>query len=122
MKSILVIALLATACGNSSVNNEIVGQVKRVINKTPLVCPDYIEADISLGVMRNGIGSMSHEDVMLAVEPANKDAIDRLKWAAENGAIVKASYDVRRVSPCWPDHRLIGKVTFEAVPSGTSDK
>lgn len=115
MRVVIAIALLA-ACGKSSSDNEIIGQVKKVVKKTPIICPDYTEIDLSLGVVRNGVGSMSREDVDLAADNSDKDAIDKLKWAAENGAIVKLSYDVHRISPCWPDHRLIGKITIEAVP------
>src|SRR5579859_447764 len=49
------------ACGNSSVGNELEGQVKKVVKRTPIFCSDYVEADVSLGVIRNGVGSMSQE-------------------------------------------------------------
>lgn len=121
MKNLIAIALAFTAaCGNSSANNEVVGQVKKVKMMTPIICPDYVEADVSLGVMRNGVGSMSHEDITLAVDPDDKETIAAFKQAAENGAIVKVAYDVHRVSWCWPDHRFIGHVVVEATPTVTT--
>lgn len=100
-----IIAAL-TACGYSSTGNALEGQVKKLVHRTPIVCPDYMEADISLGVMRNGVGSLSKEDVLLAVDLADAASITTLKSAAKSGAIVTIGYDVPRISPCWPDHRL----------------
>ena len=108
--------ILVAACGNSSTGNESVGQVKKVVNKTPIICPDYVEVDLSLGVMRNGVGSLSKEDVVLAVDPGDKATVDAMKKAAEDGSIVKLGYDVHRISPCWPDHRLTSFVV-ETTPS-----
>lgn len=116
MKNVIAIAtLLAAACGMRSADNEAVGQVKKVVKVTPIICPDYTEADISLGVIRNGVGSMSKEDVELAVDNEDRQNVELLKKAAESGAIVKFTYDVKRVSPCWPDHRL-NTLTIEALP------
>jgi hypothetical protein len=120
MNKLSVAILFLVACGNTSSDNELVGQVKKVVKRTPILCSDYTEVHLSLGLMRNGVGSMSHEDVELAVDNEDKENVDKLKWAAENGAIVKLSYDVERVSPCWPDHRLIGRVAFEALPDGVA--
>jgi len=120
MKTSLAIAtIILAACGMSSTENEAVGQVKKVVKKTPLICSDYAEADISLGVMRNGVGSVSHEDVALAVDNTETATLATLRKAAETGAIVKVTYDVKRVSPCWPDHRLL---TVEIEPSQAEAK
>jgi len=115
MKKILLLAVLAS-CGNSSADNEAIGQVKKIVKKTPIFCSDYTLVDISLGTMRNGVGSMSREDVFIAVDNSEREAIEQLTEAAESGAIVRVSYDVHRVSPCWPDHRFTGKVVIEAIP------
>lgn len=96
MKKAIAIALFISACGYSSKSNELVGQVKKVIEETPIVCSDYAYADISLGVLRNGAGSVSHEDVILYV-PNRADA-EFLKKAAEDGSPVKVTYDIKR----WP--------------------
>jgi len=111
-----IVGLMA-ACGTSSSGNEVVGQVKKVVNKTPFICPNYTEVDVSLGVVRNGIGSMSHEDLVLALDNSAKNSIDKLKRAAEDGSVVKLTYNVERVSPCWPDHRLDPAIVIEATPS-----
>lgn len=118
MKNILTIALILslTACGRSSSDNEVVGQIKKVVNKTPIVCSDYTEVHVSLGVMRNGVGSMSTEDITLALDNSERDLIERLKKARDEGAVVKLTYDVERVSPCWPDHRMRPMLIVEAVP------
>lgn len=100
----LVLLLAITACGYSAKGNELVGQVKKVVDKTPLVCGDYAEADVSLGTIRNGVGSMSKEDVTLYIE--HDSDIATLKKAAESGQLVKLAYDVRRVTWCVPDHWL----------------
>lgn len=114
MKFIPLLLVLA-GCLKSS-DNDAIGQIKKVVNKTPIICPDYTEVHMSLGVVRNGVGSMSHEDLYLAVDNDNKGLIAELKAAAESGAIVKLTYDVKRVSPCWPDHRL-STFAIEATPS-----
>ena len=99
---ILILCLVLAACGYSAKSNELIGQVKKVIDKTPILCGDYVEADLSLGVIRNGVGSMSKEDVELYVERREDAAL--LKRAAETGKLVKVAYDVRRVTWCVPDH------------------
>ena len=98
---ILVIALVAS-CGYSSRDNEVVGQVKKVVHKTPILCYDQTNADLSLGVIRNGVGSMSTQDIWVYVSNADHEKI--LKQANETGKIVKVKYDVARVRWCSPDH------------------
>lgn len=93
------------ACGNTTTSNELTGQVKKVVKRTPLVCPDYDEVDVSLGVMRNGVGSMSHEDIVLRV--MNEADIPALEKAAKDGAIITLRYDQARLAWCYPDHKLI---------------
>ena len=101
--SLVLVAGLA-ACGNSSTDNELTGQVKKVVHHTPIVCPNFVAADISLGVMRNGVGSMSSQDVWVTVE--DKDQVKLLEEAAKSGAIVNAKYSVARVTFCVEDHIL----------------
>jgi hypothetical protein len=112
MKKLIALVLFTAACGNTSSANEAVGQVKKVIKHTPLVCEDYTEVDVSLGVMRNGVGSMSKEDVEIVVPNGEVAAISTLQKAAESGAIVHVVYDVKRLNLCWPDHRFVS-VTVE---------
>lgn len=104
MKKLVLLTLtsMLAGCGYSSKDNEMIGQVKKVAHATPLICGDYDAADISLGVMRNGVGSMSHEDAWVLVQ--DKRDVETLKTAADTGQIVKLTYDDRRVAFCVPDY------------------
>ena len=106
MKKILTISilLLLTACGYSSKQNEAIGQVKKVTEQTPIICSDYQATDISLGVMRNGVGSMSTEDVWYYVP--NRDDVETLKKAAQTGQLVKFQFDVKRIRFCVPNDMI----------------
>lgn len=110
-KALLVLALAASlsACGNTSTDNEVVGQVKRVVNKTPIVCPNYTLADISMGVIRNGGGNLSKEDLWVVIP--EKDA-PKFKKLAESGETIKVTYDVTRWAWCKPAERL---TTVDAI-------
>lgn len=114
MNKVIVLAVVValSACGLSAKNNEMVGQVKKVVEQTPIFCGDYAEADISLGVLRNGGGSMSKEDVVLYV--ADQDMVKLLKRAAEDGSPVKVTYDIQRLAVCRPDHWLTSVQVIEA--------
>lgn len=96
--SILSIALLLSGCGYKSRDNVLTGQAKKAVHATPLICPDYAEVDISLGVLRNGVGSMSTQDIWMNV-PDRRD-FDLLQKAAAEGSIVKISYDQMRLVFC----------------------
>ncbi len=110
MKKIALISLAlltASGCGYSSRKNDLTGQVKKVIHHTPLVCPDYVEVDVSLGVMRNGTGSISNQDVWLVV--TDKADEQKLDAAAVSGAPVKVTYDDKRFFWCTQNgHRVAG--------------
>lgn len=94
---------LLLACGFSSVDNEMTGQVKKTMHNTPLVCPDHTDADISLGVMRDGVGSMSTQDIWVVVPPHLQEEVEHF---AETGEIVNAKYNVYRLTFCTTDHYL----------------
>jgi hypothetical protein len=109
MRAIIIALFLAAlpscyACGNSTTDSEVTAQVKKVIRRTPLVCPDYVEVDVSLGVMRNGIGSMSHEDMKLRL--MDESQVPALEKAAKDGAIVTLRYDEARMYMCYPERKL----------------
>lgn len=88
-----------SSCGYSRRNNEIVGQIKKVVETTPILCNDMQYVDISLGLMQNGTGSMSKEDMLLLVR-----SDEQLKFFKENvGKQVRVFYDERRMTWC-PDH------------------
>ena len=102
MKQLVLIIFLITACGDSSRGSELIGQIKKVVENTPVLCSDYVEADVSLGIMRNGVGSMSTDDVSVVIP---SEFVDKAKDAARTGNLVKIIYDERRVAACWPDRR-----------------
>lgn len=111
--TIILFAFFAAACdtcGRTSVDNELTGQVKKVAHKTPIFCWDNVEVDISLGVMRNGVGSMSAQDVFLTVTSA--EDVKKLEAAAATGALVTVKYDEMRVNWCW--HDLVIKSVAES--------
>lgn len=110
MRLFCIILLMLSGCGYTSKGNEAVGQVKKVIRRTPLLCPDYAYVDISLGVMIDGKGSMSSEDFIAVV--SDKDDINLLSIAAKNGSIVKITYDTKRYAYCTPN-KFITKVMIE---------
>ncbi|MDE2103487.1 MAG: hypothetical protein KGL39_39970 [Patescibacteria group bacterium] len=102
-KYILMLPLLLGGClGNTAVDNDLTGQVKKVQHITPILLPDYNRADISLGVLRNGVGSMSTEDVWLYVPSADDYKI--LQKAADTGALVKITYNVARFRFYVPEY------------------
>lgn len=93
-----------SGCGYSEKGNELVGQVKKVKNITPIVCNRHTVVDISLGVMKNGTGSMSTQDKQLVVYRGEHDIM--LKKAMESGKFVKVTYDEARVKLCEPDYEI----------------
>ena len=107
MKKVLVVGALLTmvGCGYISRENEMIGQVKNVVHSTPLICSDYSQVDISLGILRDGVGSVSSEDVWLYYNDKEQDKI--LKMANETGKLVKIKYDTKRVTWCVPNRIII---------------
>lgn len=118
---LFVLALLTLsgcyACGTGTANSEVTAQVKKVVHRTPLICPEYTEVDVSLGVMRNGVGSMSHEDLVLRV--MDESQVPALEKAAKDGAIITLRYDIARLAACYPDHKLTS-FTVDIDPAETS--
>lgn len=95
-----VLLLMLTACGYQARDSEMIGQVKKVVHNTPIVCSEYSEADISLDVIRNGVGSMSRQDVLVTITDKEQEKIFR--EANETGQLVKVKYDIFRFSMCRP--------------------
>lgn len=102
MKSLFLVSLLV-GCGYSSYDNTAIGQVKKIHHNTPIFCSNYDDADISLGVMRDGVGSMSKEDIDVVI-PAN--LIDDFEKLAASGGLVEIHYNQARMAFC-PDTDLI---------------
>lgn len=103
MKYLLILGMLCVAgCGYEEVGTEAVGQVKSVINNTPVFCNNYASVDVSLGVIKNGVGSMSTHDMKLTVE--NPADVHALKKAAATGKLVKVTYNNKRWTWCVLHH------------------
>ncbi len=96
---IVVVALMLTACGYSGVDSQVIGQVKKVRHETPLFCSDNDYVDVSLGVMRNGVGSMSTQDMLLQIKSPEQKA--SLQQAVLTGKLVNITYDSKRWSWCY---------------------
>lgn len=97
MRYLLTIPLILalTGCGRVAVDGEMIGQAKKVVRTTNLICPDYLSFDISLGVMQGGTGSMSTHDLWLTVQPGVDTK--ELKAAVDSAAIVRVTYDQTRM-------------------------
>jgi hypothetical protein len=111
MKLINIILLFSltffVACGYSAKDNTVVGQAKKLMHKTPIVCDERFDGDLSLGVMNNGVGSMSTQDQWFTM--GNPEAKKAYEQAVDKGSIVKLTYDVKRWTWCWEDH-IVNKV------------
>lgn len=103
MKKVLCVGIMmaASSCGLTARDSEAVGQIKHVIKKTPIFCPDETLLDMSLGLMRNGTGSVSQENVWIRVSTPEQEK--QLRDAATSGAPVRVTYDVQRVRFCWEE-------------------
>lgn len=113
MKHVLLASLILLAgCGFSQKNGDLIGQAKKVSSRTNLVCPDYNMVDISLGVMRNGVGSMSTQDMWLQID--NDRDYNLLKDAASKGLLVQVTYDTRRMPFCTEEYILTSAKILEA--------
>lgn len=102
--ALAIATLMLAGCGNSAVNGTAVGQAKGFDQATPLICADYKTFDMSQGVMQNGTGSVSKEDMLFTIA----DGVDLsvVKRAAESGSIVKVTYNQRRAAFCTEDFIL----------------
>lgn len=101
--------MLSGCFGYSSRESEVTGQPKKVINQTPIICPERSDLDLSLGVVRGGVGSMSTSDLYLTI--GDKAEADSLKKAVDSGYLVKVVYNTNRVTICQYEHE-VSKVTI----------
>ena len=102
---IVLFVISLVGCGYSQRDGEMIGQVKKVVRNTPLICSEFTSADISLGVIRGGIGSMSTQDVWVTI--LEKSTEDFLRKASETGQLVKLRYDEKRFDICRPEKVVI---------------
>lgn len=99
---------MMVGCGYSQRDVEVTGQVKRIVSNTPLICSDFMEVDLSLGIIRGGVGSMSTQDMEILI---NKEQADILKTTEDTGNLVKIKYDEQRINFC-SDMRQATQVTI----------
>ena len=118
-RALLAFVLLSLAgCGYSSRGNEAIGQPKKISHDTPIFCSDYDSVDISLGVMRNGVGSMSTQDMWFAFAPHDDQKNeDTLLKAIKDGKLVKFTYDYRRLSICQEAPQVTSVEIVEDAPA-----
>src|ERR1700733_6406391 len=102
LMAVVVLGGSVVACGDTSTGNGMIGQAKKVAHNTPIFCENYDAFDLSLGVMENGTGSMSTQDIWLTV--LDPTLLPTLKKAVQTGAIVKVTYDEWRFAPCKYNH------------------
>lgn len=102
-----LLALTLTGCGYSGYDIETVGQVKKIVNNNPIICNGYIDVDLSLGVMRNGVGSMSNQDIWINI---TAEQAVLLKKAMETGKLVKIVYDSKRFVFCTDSDKFAKSV------------
>jgi hypothetical protein len=106
-----------TGCGYSHRNNELVGQPKSIEQTTPILCPEQNILHMSLGVMRNGVGSMSTEDVMINI-PDNS-MVPLLKEVVKDGKLINAVTNQARMRWCNCEVEL---VSFQVIKDETEKK
>lgn len=93
-----------SSCGYTSRDSEVIGQVKKVQRNTPMFCDDYDAVDVSLGVMRGGVGSYSTEDIWMFVTPAQAKELSALQ---KTNSVVRFTYDERRLVNCVPTDHIV---------------
>lgn len=97
MKKMWLCCLFLLGCYSSQDNN-LVAQPKKIARLSPIVCPNRTEVDLSLGVTKDGVGSMSTEDQWMWVP--NESDRDTLQTAIEKHKLVKVYYRVARLAVC----------------------
>lgn len=121
MRKLIIAAMLLTcSCGYSSVDNDAIGQPKKIHHQTPIICGNRNDIDISLGVMRGGVGSMSTQDMMLTVP--NQKNLELLDKAIVDGKLVKFHYNEYRLTFCQPEETLTSVEILDGVPKSEAEK
>jgi hypothetical protein len=109
-----LLLLMLASCGYSHVNNELIGQPKSIEATTPIFCPNQNILHLSLGVMRNGVGSMSTEDVRISI-PDDNLAI-RLQPVVKAGKLINAQTNEARFRWCNEEKELVAFEIVEDAP------
>ena len=111
----LVASVSLTGCGHIAVDGELTGQAKKVTTVTPLFCENYVAFEMSMGVLQNGTGSVSTQDMWFTVK--NVEDLATIKKAVETAAIVKVTYDTLRSPICIAQEVM---TSIEIVPATAS--
>ena len=123
ISTVLVGALFLSmlgGCGYSSTDNELIAQPKKVFHQTPIICPNRNDVDLSLGVMRGGVGSMSTQDMMLTVNDPKNVAL--LEKAIADGKLVKIHYNEFRFQWCQEESDLTSVEIVDGVAKTEDQK
>lgn len=106
MKKIILMLALACGgcishCGHGELDVVVIGQPKAIIKENNIICKNKQLLDMSLGVMRNGVGSMSTQDKIYWIINKNDEVL--LQSAIKEGKLVEITYDSYRMSTfCEP--------------------
>ena len=116
----MIAFVLLTSCGYSHRDNELVGQPKSIESTTPLLCPEQNILHMSLGVMRNGSGSMSTHDISINIPDSSMVA--PLKRAVESGELINARTNEARFRWCNEEKELVSFVIIEDAAKAPSER
>lgn len=105
-----MLCMLGGCFGYSSTDNNTIAQPKKLIKVNPILCPNYTLLDASLGIMRNGVGSMSTEDHEFVVTSDSQAVL--INKAIDSGFILKINYQQARATFCTEDF-FINSISIE---------
>lgn len=106
MKHVLLgAALLLSSCGNSATDIELTGQLKAAGVATNLICPDYFYLDMSMGVIKDGTGSVSKDDIFVTLY--GRQEYKKYQELAKVGAIITVHANMRRAAFCTETYIMI---------------
>lgn len=99
---ILSFILLFTNCGYIEQNNIGIGQVKKIIKNTPIICPDYKVVNIAFGSLESGI--ISNTNDYYVIDDKQQEILEKAQY---NQKIIKFVYNVKRVAICKQTKNII---------------
>jgi hypothetical protein len=104
---LLLLLLHHVGLGYSQRDNESVGQVKFVVNSTPVLCSDFTAASVNFGLTQkhgdSGTFTAAHDVQFLVTQEAH---VAVLKEAAATGRLVRIISDEVRIDLCRPNDVL----------------
>ena len=91
--------------GYSSKNSESIIQPKSIQMQTPIICPEVPILHGSLGIIRNGRGSISNQDVDMVI--TNDQDKYKIQTAIDSGYFLNVKYNTKRMVVCNSEHILV---------------